>query len=160
MIVFKIASILLQNKGFAVSHLDKSYWYVELENKAVTTFDLNNYLRFALISKYNLIFKFGKNTIEVTSAIRMNIFILDNDIQQAMISCFQYIGQLFEAIHSYILGDNHALYFEHQQSCGKFRNINRLAKKMENERKDNIKDMYIELENSYDLEGFYKLIVT
>lgn len=147
---------VLKKNDFSASDWKKAYWYDEKERQIIANPILNEPLRYSLIHGCNLYFKFGINTIEVISWIRMNSFIQNIEIQEAMLECYCEIGNNFDAMDFYILGDNHPLYFSHIESKGKFRELSQLAKRLEIEKKSEISDMYVDLDDSYDIEGFYK----
>ena len=154
--IFKDFNNVLKNV-FGISGRNEPYWFDEKLRTKVKEPDLTIPLRYSLIHS-SIHFRFGKNSIEVISEVRMSYFIQNKAIQSAMLTCFQEIGSRFNAIEAFIVGDNHPLYFEHLSANGKFRKIARLARRLKKERKTRIEDLYVNLgTNLYEIEGYYKL---
>lgn len=154
--VFRDFSNVLQGV-FEVSSQENPYWFDEKLRTKVVEPDLTIPLRYSLIHS-SIHFRFGKNSIEVISEVRMSYFIQYKEIQSAMLTCFQEIGSRFNAIEAFIVGDNHPLYFAHLNTNGKFRKIARLARRLKKERKTSIEDLYVTIgTNIYEIEGYYKL---
>ncbi len=164
----------LLESDFKAKEWQPTYWYDELNSEKAkeqnpSIKDLAEPFRYGLVHGSNIYCMFGKNTIEVGSWIKMISFIQIERIQKAMLRVFYDIAKRFNALEGYLDGDHHNLYFEYQESKGKFRKVARLAKQLNAEQQDKIADMYIDLGYSddivvggapvamYDIKGFYKL---
>ncbi len=134
------------------------YWYDEVENVEAERIDLTIPMRYHLGQAGRAVFlQFGRNTIGLLGA-RMGYFCTDDQVQQAYLACIHEIGRQLGAIECYIAGDNHALYKAFKDHQGNFRKVSRLAKKLWEEEKATVKDIYVNLdESTYDIQGFYKL---
>jgi len=89
--VFKDFNNVLKNV-FGISGRNEPYWFDEKLRTKVEEPDLTIPLRYSLIHSSSIRFRFGKNSIEVISEVRMSYFIQNKAIQSAMLTCFQEIG--------------------------------------------------------------------